>query len=865
MDPINRYQKPARLSLNRLEKQSPILIQAPSGFGKTALARQLFTQHSGDKYWCQASGVDNVAWLTFHLLTGLGISSRVLAQDSTQASVESSGVTITAQTALAAMAWVTDKLIQNDNPLLVIDGLNADFGEQANQLINLLNGLVPNCSIILTAQNQNKGTLIEWLTTSQGMLVNEGMLAFSDTQIQSLQEQVPNCYQQGLLAWPLAFALAHEFTGTEQQFMDLLFSAFSQRLFNSLTDTEKKVLHAASIAPAFNVEYLVATTQQVDAPQALKVLQEKGLIQRIEKGRFALGHVFKAFVLNEFQYLQWDVRKGLKDRAARFWAEHNEFEKALNFCQQYQLWQTAADLLVNGAETYINAGRFEEMHKWIEALPAQTIDHDPLLMVYRVWCFPEYQKINGADIYLQQVQQLLEDPKSIHPPVRLVKARVQLCALKGYIARIAGDYQQAVDHAQQAVAMASEAYPAILSRLYTTIGQDLYLKGDLVAAEASLSKAVALGKQYKKHHDVLIALGYAIASLVFMGRLSQAIANFKEAMIWFEESGFLATEASMVLNDLLIDAYRESFDLDRAGELSNEMVGFCEQTNPALPHLVTYIRRYRLAISREDSRLAYQALTQAESFREVLDVSWAFGWAPVPAIRAEYELRYGSLNKASDYFSGREAELMSNNEFGTECERFIFAQWLAAVERQEEAYPLLLTIRDQALKEQRLLQGVRASVQLSLLLWDQDPASAILHLRDAIRVVPEGEQIIAPFLWYGKKIQPLLDQVGSQLYQDLSGIQLLNQIKQKAGELWPIDYRVNLLDSISERQLTILKLLVEGDQDKVIAKKLAISPGTVKTHLRTIYRKLNCSNRAQAVSVAMEHGLLLFDNADING
>ena len=104
---------------------------------------------------------------------------------------------------------------------------------------------------------------------------------------------------------------------------------------------------------------------------------------------------------------------------------------------------------------------------------------------------------------------------------------------------------------------------------------------------------------------------------------------------------------------------------------------------------------------------------------------------------------------------------------------------------------------------------------------------------------------------------PLLEQVNSKLYQDIPSQQLLSKVKQSAAILWPAKTSNNLLEALSERQLAILKLLVEGDQDKVIAKKLDISPGTVKTHLRAIYRKLECNNRAQAVSIALENGLYL--------
>jgi LuxR family maltose regulon positive regulatory protein len=41
-----------------------------------------------------------------------------------------------------------------------------------------------------------------------------------------------------------------------------------------------------------------------------------------------------------------------------------------------------------------------------------------------------------------------------------------------------------------------------------------------------------------------------------------------------------------------------------------------------------------------------------------------------------------------------------------------------------------------------------------------------------------------------------------------------------------------------------------------IARKRNVSPNTVKTHLRNIYQKLEAANRADAVAIAQDHGLL---------
>src|SRR5580658_5808412 len=54
-------------------------------------------------------------------------------------------------------------------------------------------------------------------------------------------------------------------------------------------------------------------------------------------------------------------------------------------------------------------------------------------------------------------------------------------------------------------------------------------------------------------------------------------------------------------------------------------------------------------------------------------------------------------------------------------------------------------------------------------------------------------------------------------------------------------------DSLTQRELEILKRVAAGGSNKVIAAELRISEGTVKTHMKNILPKLNASDRTHAV------------------
>jgi two-component system, NarL family, response regulator LiaR len=64
------------------------------------------------------------------------------------------------------------------------------------------------------------------------------------------------------------------------------------------------------------------------------------------------------------------------------------------------------------------------------------------------------------------------------------------------------------------------------------------------------------------------------------------------------------------------------------------------------------------------------------------------------------------------------------------------------------------------------------------------------------------------------------------------------------------------LGQLSQRELEVLKLMVEGKSNPEIAAVLYLSPNTVKTHVRGIMNKLAVDDRVQAAVVALRSGLV---------
>jgi two-component system, NarL family, nitrate/nitrite response regulator NarL len=129
-------------------------------------------------------------------------------------------------------------------------------------------------------------------------------------------------------------------------------------------------------------------------------------------------------------------------------------------------------------------------------------------------------------------------------------------------------------------------------------------------------------------------------------------------------------------------------------------------------------------------------------------------------------------------------------------------------------------------EERDLLDCLRAGAQ-GYLLKDMEPGELVT----ALRTIVAGKTIVAPEMTH------ILARVFQRENNDTSA--------ESASNHTPFD-------ELTPREIEILCLLAEGQSNKVIARNLGITDGTVKLHVKAILRKLNLHSRVEAAVLAVE-------------
>ena len=145
---------------------------------------------------------------------------------------------------------------------------------------------------------------------------------------------------------------------------------------------------------------------------------------------------------------------------------------------------------------------------------------------------------------------------------------------------------------------------------------------------------------------------------------------------------------------------------------------------------------------------------------------------------------------------------------------------IAATRAILEAYPDIKIIAMTSFEEDELVQGVLAAGAISYLLKNVTSDELAKAIRDAAlgrsTLSPEAARVLVQATRPSK--QPLFD--------------------------------------LTEREMEVLNLVVQGQSNQQIADTLVISLATVKAHISNILSKFQVSSRSEAIAFAIKHKLV---------
>jgi LuxR family maltose regulon positive regulatory protein len=855
------------------------LISAPAGFGKTTLLSEWVAGVSHRRQteprvpvaWLSLDGEDNdpARFLAYLLAAwrqidpGLGAAAQLMLQAPQPSPPESLLTSLINDVAAISAACI---LVLEDYHLIETMPIHQ-------QMAFLLEHLPPQVHVVIVTREDPPLPLARLRAGGQITDIRQGDLTFTEEETNSFLRQVMQldlapkdvaALQQRTEGWIAGLQLAAlsmqrsedvrkfiaDFSGSHRYILDYLVEEVFQRQSPDVQD----FLLKTSILDRLTSPLCNAVTGRDDAQQVLVGLDQANLfIVRLDESRqwYRYHRLFRDLLRTQQTGLNVAP---LHQKAARWYAQHDFLDEAMDHVLAAEDWDEAERLLWPAAGQAINSGRFATAGRWFEAMPEERLRKSSRLATLKGWVLLPAGQFDAAEAWAALAEDLL--PADASPLSRALVACLQL-----NIAHVRYEIPRVIELAHQALALLEEEDPyGLRGTALANLASAQVIMGDIGAATQTFREMARLGQE----GGHLISMVGAWSSLAWLLHLQleprEALALCRQAL----ERAVgprgdplpLAGQAHVVLGTIAYDRN----ELATAREHLVQGVELARQAGPstgAMQAAFTLAWIQALAGDREAALATASATRQAAS-RLGLPLADAY----VAGCEADLALRLGNVEAAVHWAEKAGLSPADQPQFAREGEYFTLARLLLAQDRLNEALAILASLEQFA-----QARGLHRSLLTAHILRAQveralgQEAEALASLENALHLAAPAGYLRA-FLDEGPAVRDLLPRVrtAAPVFVDRVLDAIASEELGAAGAEQipppPLPPSSTLVEPLSEREVEVLELVAQGLSNREIAERLFITVGTVKTHVHNIYGKLGVQRRTEAVAQARELGLV---------
>ena len=645
------------------------------------------------------------------------------------------------------------------------------------------------------------------------------------------------------------------FSGTHHYIMDYLVEEVLQRQGASIQTflLETSILDRMC-GPLCNV-----VTGRDDAQERLEQLEAANLfLVPLDDDRrwFQYHPLFADLLRSRLCRSQSGLLPVLHHRASEWFEHEGLMTEAIHHALAIEDFERAANLIESVAMPIVEASKLSTVLGWLAKLPEEQISTRPWLCLALACAHLAAGQLEAVEPLLKTIDTTLSDAEEAQRSQVLDEhagIHSMVLALRSGMSWEQGDIPHTIHLCNEAFEHLPDGEQMARSVITCNLGIAYWMMGELATASHYLDQAITLGQAMDNYYIALIATACKAEIQAKQWYLHQAAETNRHALKlgthWGGGEPLPATSFAYISLARVLYQWN---DLAAAEQHLMRGIELGKQGGDAPILMFGYLTLAQLN----------HALGKAEAVSEVLNL--AKGIRPRPsrvvlttltdAWLAHLFLAQGDLAAVGRWAASQEPELNLHSvpDYWLEFPYLTLVRLHIARGEVDEIPELLERLRQKAEAEERTGSVIEILILQSIALVKVDQALAVL--KSALSLA-EPEGYIRIFVDEGEPMLELLHQARS------CGMapQYVNKLLAAFGETSPLPSRPSsptLIESLTERELEVLRLIAAGKSNYQIAEELIVVTGTVKTHINNIYGKLNVHSRTQAIVRARELDLL---------
>jgi LuxR family maltose regulon positive regulatory protein len=856
------------------------LISAPTGFGKSTLVTGWLSERDQHIAWLSLDQGDNDPVRFWSYLIA---AIQTIHQEIGVEALQIVSALQMRNTEPVAISLINDISQISHDLILVLDDYHLIETEQIHVGFSyLLDHQPPNLHIILITRLDPSISLARLRVHGQLIEIRAEDLQFSKEEATTLlngkmglnlkPEQI-EALNARTESWVVGLQLAalslkgqssydtfiEKFTGEQRFILDYLVEEVLVRL----PDAQRGFMLRTSILERFCSKLCQAITCDTTSGQILDKIRRRNLflIPLDTEGRwFRYQHLFGEVLYVLLERDHPDEISALHLKASAWFEGEGYHREAVDHALLSGNMVVAREQVLKHWVLALHMGEVATVLRWLDALPESEGRADPYVPLARCWALFLSWQYSAIGIYLELAnkayKQLLDEGSLSDVEQKQIAA--QLVMMRSVLARNQGEHAKSVAYAEEAAQLIPQESLEGIGTAWNILAAARAgagnFDGAIEAYEHGIALSLAAGNLVGAYGCIY---GQAMYKLV-QGRLNEAEKLCRSAIERAESEGHGDFPAAGSLYITMARLNLERYHLDEAEAYLNTGLriarpgGFGEAVRTG-----RYLRAHLAAAhgNLDAALVIFQDTARIVNATEdpylIGELSWE--WARL------------YINAGDPYAAREKLHILEKKVAATQHAnlllwwRWLFPRLLCEEGRYDEA----LTALNEFIHRARTVNNNGELIRLLTLqalalvaLKDLMPARG--PLREALALgAPEG--YIWLWLSAGPGIAPLLRDMRNDsdtppiFYPYLDS---LLKACQTAFRKSTTPQPRELLDTLTPRELEIIRLICQGYSNPEIASELVVTINTIKKHTSNIYSKLGIRSRTQAIARARDLGLV---------
>ncbi len=539
----------------------------------------------------------------------------------------------------------------------------------------------------------------------------------------------------------------------------------------------------------------------------------------------------------------------LNQRAAAWFEEQGMIEDAMHHALQSNSSDAVAQVIKRNRQELINREKWIRLRHWLELIPRDNIKNDPTLLITQAWFYVGFPKMFEL---LSEAEKLIE--KMPHESDEYSSLHGEFLSLQSLLPYTTGSGEEAIKMSEEALQLLAadhlgqRGFAQIIRILsMQMIGEQHLAREELISelTECSNKETIYYARllitacfMYWVDADITAMNPFADESIAMGSKL-----KFPEVLahgLFFRGIGaYMQNDlddaekhlSQVALNSSIANSHNWSQSL-----FALSATYHAQNKTGEAKKLIDFILPYALEIGNPEmiqQSTAYKAELSMKCVQNHEAIKWATDYDAMHP-KVMYRFYEPAFTQVRALLSEHSAASLKK-----------------ASKICKEIHKLTTDANNNIFKLKTLI------LQAVVFLNQSNKEKAFVATGEAIEMALPG-QCIRPFIDDGAELIPLLPHLklnddGLHFVAKLNLIMQSDTISTLANGN---NTHATLIDPLSKRELEILSFLDKRLSNKEIAKKLFISPATVKRHTNNIYSKLAVHDRYTAVTKATTIGIL---------